>query len=319
MILPPFRSKSSRIRIGRGFSSVLASALAGLRFLFFRRHQGQQIDRPAFVPSDVQLGRVEGDLREVEFRLERLEGRHDHVEALQPGDGVLFPVLEDEVPQRHVAGNDDDGVLIGRHGEGDRRLHVEFARGDGDIQFVRDVGQVEGDVQVLDEDVEDRLAGILEDFRFPFESVGVTVDRCGEPGLHVGVDILRNVGDKGDRDVHLPDGVRRVEGTVDEIDTAVLDDDVVDREDGRLLLFFLRLFLHQRKQIGEVVGLVLVADQVNIGLADDEFLDDGRPLEDRTDVEVDHQLVERHKGLFALGLLDLEPPQRDGRACTGSG
>jgi hypothetical protein len=32
-----------------------------------------------------------------------------------------------------------------------------------------------------------------------------------------------------------------------------------------------------------------------------------------SDVEVDHQLVERHKGFVVLGLLDLKPPQGDGQ------
>ena len=116
-------------------------------------------------------------------------------------------------------------------------------------------------------------------------------------------------GDEGDANVHVANGVCRVEGAVDEIDAAVLDDDVVDREQKRLFFFLLRLFLHQREQIGEVVCLVLVPDKMSIGFADDEFLDDGRPPVYGSDIQIDYTFVERYKGFLALRFLDLEPAQ----------
>jgi len=275
--------------------------------------QGHQVDDAVPVPVDVEFRGIQGDLREVEFRQERFDGRHDHVEALEPRHGGLFSVLQCEVPQHHVAGDDHGGILLRRHGEGDRRLHVELPGGDGDVQLVRHIGQVEGQIQVFDEDVEDGLVGILEYLGLAFQGIGIPVDDGRKPGLDVGVDVLGRVGDEGDADVHAPYGVGRVEGAVDEIDAPLFDDDVVDREKERFFLLVLRLLLLQLKQIGEVVRLVPVSDQVHVGFPEDEFLDDGRALEQGPHVEVDDKLVEGQEGRIAPRFLDLESPQRGGQ------
>ncbi len=77
----------------QGLLFRLGLRLGLLRLLLFRRNQGQQVDRPVFLPFNVQFGGIDRDLREVEFGLQRLQADHHHVEALQPGDGILFLVL----------------------------------------------------------------------------------------------------------------------------------------------------------------------------------------------------------------------------------
>jgi len=102
------------------------------------------------------------------------------------------------------------------------------------------------------------------------------------------------------------DGVCRIDRTVDEIDAPFsMTMLLTEKRKGSFFRLLARLFLVRADR--KSYRSYPYSGPDGIRFAYDEFLDDGRPSEHRTDIQVDDQLLERHKYLVAFRLLDLEP------------
>src|SRR5271157_6020464 len=104
--------------------------------------------------------------------------------------------------------------------------------------------------------------GAAEWFSLTVERNRSAVDLSIKRGLNVNVGIVRQTGDKGYPDIHIPQLVRRVFQAVKEVDTSVKDLYIVKGKPGRLI-FFLRLGC---QKVRKVIGTVFVTHYVHIRL-----------------------------------------------------
>ena len=106
-------------------------------------------------------------------------------------------------------------------------------------------------------------------------------------------------------DIHVLDGVLRILYCVKELYRPVCNGDVVHgkmgREDSKALLgsFRWRRFF-SIENIGEIIGTVDIADNIDKGFFDSQILCDEDPFDERQWLNIDEELIERKKCVGAV-------------------
>jgi len=247
-------------------------------------------------------------------RRQGFQGGDCHFQFGKAEQGPALRIVHHDLPEGDPAGEPKDRLGAGGVEKVQDEVGVQFGRRDLKGRFCRDIGQVMGEVQILDLQIEGRFPLGGKGEGAPLEQVAVIVDQRGEKGLHVTLRMIIQIGDKGDGEVHLPDPVLSPPGTVVEVDAAVLDLDVVEGKFRRSgVLRFLVLFL--RDEIGEIVAAVGKADDPKAGAGDMDLVEDQRPAGQRGGARDIHpQLLQGQEGLFSLPVADGYTPDTQGQS-----
>jgi hypothetical protein len=295
-------------------TSGTASSIGGAGFSVkggrrrWRRHHRRQFKRPPR-SRRTTLRTLQRNRAELELAAEHIDPAHWYFEVLQVQQRLAVELRHAELVQVDAAcDREHGGAGVGPH-ERHRQLAVEEPglHTEGEVQ--RHVLHVARDVELLDVDVHRRLEGVLERLGPALQREGRLIHACRKGRLHVVFYPVGQVGEEGDGDVDLTHCVARVLGTVVDLDAAVDDLHVVEREArllggsslggtcGRELL----------DQVGEVVGApVRVAHDVHVRIGELHLAQDWRAPKQRLGLEVQPQFTEAREHFGGAGLLDAE-------------
>ena len=268
------------------------------------------------------LGRLQRDGAELVLAAEHVDRGHRHVDVLQVQQWLAVQLGQAELVQVHAAfDREHRRAALGAH-ERHRQLAVQQPGGHAEREVERHIFHVARNVELLDVDVHRRLEGVLERLGAALQREGRVVHARRERWLHVVLDSVGQVGQEGNGDVDLAHAVARMLGAVVDLDAAVDDLHVVQRE-ARLLAGFLAGrgpgFPVERglgpgellDQIGEVVGACIrVAHDMHVGVGELHLAQDRRAPVDRFGLQVELELGEAHEHLRGIALLDAEPLDR---------
>ncbi|MNP96407.1 hypothetical protein D3C85_89850 [compost metagenome] len=265
-----------------------------------RRVGGHQVELAGGVARHHQLRLGQRDLAQVEHRLQR-----SHVGQRQLERVEAQQVATARVAQLGAMGLDRAGDLQA-DGVGlleiDLQVGIEAAGLQLHRQAAGDVAQVRHEVEPLELHVGVGLAALRERGREGGRVELAAVEREGQLGLGLDLALGGEVAQERHVQHEAAQLVPALDGLVVEVDRAVLDRDVVDREARGLGL---RIGRRARGQLGQdVVDVVLAIGQVREqhgGRLDRHRVDHGRQAEQRLQFGVGIDALDGHLRLLAVG------------------
>ena len=207
-------------------------------------------------------------------------------------------VLDHDLCQRDIAEHHEGLRFLLDRGEGEREPGVELARGQLEFERHRRIVEVLGKLERVEIDPDRSLVRVMKRLGLAGELERRVVHFRREERLDVDLGVTRDGRDERDADADVGHRMLVLLRTVVEVDPAVRELDVVDREPWRWALG-LRLRHCFVDQVLEVVRLVLVADDPQVRLHQADPVDHRSEPEHRPQGRVDVELLEGERRLGA--------------------
>ena len=151
------------------------------------------------------------------------------------------------------------------------------------------------DLEVRDVEVDGGFQRVNEWLGLPAQPDGRSIHVRVEGGLDVLIHVVGQVGDKWNGEGDILHDMTRVLGAVVEIDAACFDLNIVQRKSKglrRILGIRRGLRCEFLQQIGKVIGLVLIANDGQIGRLHADIFEDGAAFDHRRGLKIEEQLLE---------------------------